>query len=151
MLITRISNFRLVVAGLACVSAACTSGPGSTQAFTPLARAQVVARTESIGGELLDSVSIVATPVPASSGYATANGITAPTGEVSLTLQRFSGPVSPTQPDTVRVQVSATVLKRAYLNTQGQGVTLRDTILVTFVPMGETSPSRVVLFRFAKP
>ena len=99
----------------------------------------------------MDSVRVTAVPLAVRPGdYVAVADDTDAAGAFSITLQRFTAPAITPTPDTVRVVVSAEVLKRAY-RTNGVGPVRRDTILVTLSPSGQVSVPQSVMFSFPPP
>lgn len=139
----------LVVATM--FGAGCGGGPGPTSGFDVLAIGRVTARAETSSGSPLDSVAIFLKPVQNPGGYGSPRETTATSGEIQVTLERRVPPSAPIVPDTVRVEVAAQVFKRAYLNAQGVGIVLRDTVLLTLVPPDQTPSAPTITFRFSAP
>jgi hypothetical protein len=145
------SNFprNLLAAVVALV--ACSSSPGPTSGFVPTHVAQVTGQALSSTGGPLDSVRVgIAPPAGQAGAYSTTVVTTNAAGEFSITLQRFTARTAPPGPDTVRVVVSAQVLKHAFL-VSGVGAILRDTILLTMTPVDETPASQFISFTFTPP
>lgn len=145
------TRVRVAIAAAVVFGFGCDNGPGPTSGFDVLAIGHVTACAQTASGAPLDSVLIFPKALQSSASYSALTTATGPSGEILVTLERMVPPSSANVPDTVTVEVRAQIVKRAYLNAQGVGLTLRDTVLLTFVPPGQSTATPAVTFTFTPP
>ena len=143
----------LLVLGLITLAAACGSEDYSTSGFRlPTHLTTVSGRALAQDGTPLDSVRIgVAVSYGAGYDYAVINARTDSEGNFSYPVQRMTAPRQVPSPDTVRAVVQAILEKKRFATSAGAAPELSETVLLTFVPFGQTPSVSRVEFRFAVP
>lgn len=135
--------------GVVSAGVGCGSAQAPTSAFYPTHVSVVSGQVVTQDGTPLDSVSIfVNVPRGVGFDYAITTTLTDRDGNFTYRVQRMSAPPQVSSPDTVRVNVRAYVQKARYLGTDGTAPELQDSVLLTFVPFGQSPPPSRVNFRF---
>lgn len=99
----------------------------------------------------MDSAVIVVTVPPKPLyGYATQPVISNARGEYSYLVERLASPPQVPSPDTASAEVAVSLLATRYRLPGNVVPTLYDTVLVTFLPRGQTPPPTISNFVFQR-
>lgn len=126
------------------ITGACNSTPTSTIPFRASHTGLVVGRVEFADGTPIDSaVVFVTVPSRPLYGYATQPVISNARGEYSYLVERLASPPQVPNPDTASAEVVVSLLATRYRLPGNVVPTLYDTVLVTFLPRGQTPPAAI--------
>ena len=123
----------------------------NTSPFVPTHVSVLAGRVLTTNGTPLDSVQININPNGPNAGFPAKKVITNALGEFTYDVDRMSVSAPLPQPDTMRVEIRADGLKKSYLTVGQSGPTARDTVVLTFVPYGQTPITTTVQIRLNVP
>lgn len=136
---------------LTITTSACSSEARPTYPFAATHTAIVSGRVIASDGTPIDSAVIsVAIRPRALYGYANNPAASNVRGEFVYTVERMTAPPTVPTPDTVRVEVTAQLLRIRDRNPDGSTPILRDTLVVTFAPAGQAPQAVQKEFRFSR-
>ena len=133
------------------IAGACNSTPTSTVPVRASHTGLLVGRVQFADGTPIDSaVVFVKVPSRPLYGYATQPVTSNARGEYSYLVERLASPPQVPIPDTASAEVVVSLLAARYRLPGDVIPTLYDTVLVTFLPRGQTPPPTISNFVFPR-
>jgi hypothetical protein len=136
---------------LLAMSGACSGDPSSTNPFRASHTGIVSGRVQFTDGTPIDSAVVVVSVQPKPLyGYTTQPVASNARGEYSYLIERLAAPARVPSPDTARAEVVVSLLAARYRLPGNVVPTLYDTVVVTFLPSGQTPPATTSNFIFQR-